>query len=166
MTKFKGDIIITDPCYIDRKIPSENPERPWDRRFLWDSRSFNIFTGGGLYKHGFTSYIWDSTLYGDWSCSTFLLKDSGTHKLIAEIGNSDVGECIGRFCADAGLVGVFLLDEVLKFNPDFDYHLTKDWTTTWIKDFDGQVEYLVGNKEDVHIKGIGNINFITSQTGF
>jgi hypothetical protein len=53
---------------------------------------------------------------------------------------------------------------VLKFNPDFNYHTEKDWTTTLIKDFDGDVEYIVDNDE-AYIKGIGNINFITRQTG-
>ena len=30
---------------------------------------------------------------------------------------------LGSFCADAGMATVFLLDEVLKHNPDFDYHI-------------------------------------------
>lgn len=32
---------------------------------------------------------------------------------------------IGGFCADAGMVAVFLLDEVLKYNPNFDYHINR-----------------------------------------
>lgn len=35
-------------------------------------------------------------------------------------------EKIGYFCADAGMVAVFLLDEVLKYNPDFDYHINRE----------------------------------------
>jgi hypothetical protein len=64
-------------------------------------------------------------------------------------------------------VGVFLLDEVLRFNPNFDYHLNKEWTTTLIKNFDGDIEYEVNEVDDYNvaqIRGKGNINFITSQT--
>lgn len=59
------------------------------------------------------------------------------------------------------MVAVFLLDEVLKYNPNFDYHINRLWTTTLIKDFDGEVEYYI---DDAHI--IGNVNFFTTQTGF
>lgn len=73
-------------------------------------------------------------------------------------------EKIGHFCADAGMVAVFLLDEVLKYNPDFDYHINREWTTTLIKDFDGEINYYVD--DDAHIIGVGNVNFFTTQTGF
>lgn len=79
-------------------------------------------------------YLCKSTLYGDWSCITF---------------NSDTKKPICKFCADAGLVAVFLLNEVLKYNSDFDYHIERPWTTTLIKDFDGDVEIKV-----VHTEGI------------
>ena len=48
-----------------------------------------------------------------------------------------------NFCADAGLVSVFLLDEILKYNPAFDYHINKKWTTALIKDFNGTVKFVV-----------------------
>lgn len=74
---------------------------------------------------------------------------------------------IGGFCADAGMVAVFLLDEVLKYNPNFDYHINRLWTTTLIKDFDGEVEYYIDDAEgEAHIIGTGNVNFFTTQTGF
>lgn len=117
------------------------------------------------------------TIYGDWSCTTF---------------NSDTGERIGRFCADAGLVSVFDLSEVLAYNPDFDYHTEREWTTTLIENFKGTVQFIViheegvykdttpyykeGEKwEDYQVQVIGhginkitggNINFIGKQTGF
>ena len=71
-----------------------------------------------------------------------------------------------KFCADAGLVAVFLLDEVLKYNPDFRYHINKPWTTTLIKDFDGEVKYYLDKDTSAHILGIGNVNFCTTQTGY
>jgi hypothetical protein len=85
---------------------------------------------------------------------------------------------------------VFLLDEVLKYNPDFDYHINNPWTTTLIKNFDGDItidvveyeseienpeydeededyqdEYITEKDEEVRVIGVGNINFYTTQTG-
>lgn len=126
---------------------------------------------------GVNHYMTRDTIYGDWSCTTY---------------NSDTGEEIGGFCADAGLVSVFLLEEILKYNPEFDYHTEKPWTTTLIKDFKGTVQFVVKRTEGVyedtteyHKKGdtwtvdnvevIGHgidkltgkpINFVGKQTGF
>lgn len=111
---------------------------------------------------GFNNYMVGNTIYGDWSCTTY---------------NSDTKEPIGSFCADGGLVGVFLLDEVLKYNPEFDNHIKCPWTTTLIKNFEGTVQFIVsqGEKEDdfnVSVIGHGTnkktgkpLNFFTAQTG-
>jgi hypothetical protein len=152
---FKGDIIITDPCYI---IKNYNPE--------WSFCEY----GDKMEVLGINTYLTSATLYGDWSCTTYKKENS---------------EVLGHFCADAGLVSVFLLEEVLKYNPFFNYHITKPHTTTLIKDFDGEVEICImsptmfkGDEvkifeddelEDddnfVSVIGTGNINFITRQTG-
>lgn len=141
--KFKGDIIITDPCYIIK-----------DHSDDWSKCNF----GDDMEELGIKNYLCRDTIYGDWSCTTF---------------NSDTKEKIGEFCADAGMVAVFLLDEVHKYNPDFDWYETKPWTTTLIKDFDGDVKidvvYSENDKyedESVRVIGVGNINFETRQTGF
>lgn len=81
---------------------------------------------------GIVHYMTRDTLYGDWSCTTF---------------DTDTKEAIGKFCADAGLVSVFLLDEVLKYNPYYKDHLKNKWTVTWIKDFKGTVEFVVKHIE-------------------
>jgi hypothetical protein len=138
--KFKGDVLITDPCYLIRESNQLTKDD-------WESCEYGL----NMEVLDFKNYICRDTIYGDWSCKTFV---------------SSKNE-IGQFCADSGMVGVFLLDEVLKYNPDFDYHLNKPWTTTWIKDFDGNVVFVVNEqKEKVKIKGVGNINFYTKQTGF
>ena len=74
--------------------------------------------------------------------------------------NLDTKEKIDEFCADAGLVSVFLLDEVLKYNPDYDWHITKQYTATVIKDFKGTVKFVVKyqdgyyeNETEYHRKG-------------
>lgn len=90
---------------------------------------------------GFKNCICRNTITGDWSCTTF---------------NSDTKEVIGHFCADAGMVGVFLLDEVLRYNPEFDYHIERPWTTTLIKDFDGEVEFEVAHIEGFYEEDIGS----------
>lgn len=150
--KFKGDIIITDPCYICK-------DDDWHR----------CNCGDNMEVLGINTYICRDTIYGDWSCTTF---------------NSDTGKDIGCFCADAGMVAVFLLDEVLKYNPGFDYHIERPWTTTLIKDFDGEVNFEVVHTEgeyeedseywnkgdmwendEVQVIGRGNINFVGKQTG-
>ncbi len=75
-------------------------------------------------------------------------------------------EKIGEFCADAGMVAVFKLDEILKYNPDFDYHINRPWTTTVIKDFVGKIScvhyYPTEDGEPrVAIAGEGNYNFFS-----
>ena len=111
--------------------------------------------GNWMERLGIRTYLCNSTHYGDWSCTTY---------------NTDNKEIIGQFCADSGLVGIFLLDEVLKYNPDFDYHLNRKHTTTWIKDFHGTVELHIecNNNEPakVNVVGKGSINFKSIQTGF
>lgn len=99
-----------------------------------------------------------------------LMKQYGEDSVQAKIYDDKIADAslniekIGYFCADAGMVAVFLLDEVLKYNPDFDYHINREWTTTLIKDFDGEINYYVD--DDAHIIGVGNVNFFTTQTGF
>lgn len=203
--RFKGDIIITDPCYIIKDVdtsdkpkwkdfhpyksiydyPDYNEETKDSKLFREDAKKLDeaykewrrehpddwgiCQYGNNMEALGIEHYICRDTMYGDWFCTTF---------------NSDTKEPIGKFCADAGLVAVFLLDEVLKYNPDFDYHIERPWTTTLIKDFDGEVNFEIVHTEGVYeedtswckkgekweddsvqVIGKGNINFIGKQTG-
>lgn len=113
--EFDGDIIITDPCYV---VSYEHGITDDD----WRTCDY----GDSMEKLGINHYMTRDTLYGDWSCTTF---------------NTDTEEEIGSFCADAGLVSVFALDEVLKYNPDYKY--IDDWSVTYIKDFKGTVQFIV-----------------------
>ena len=201
---FNGDIIITDPCYvIKEQDPEVDANRPkWDdfhtyshdyeypdydgtesktyieehNKFYkalteYDNEHEDDWTrsdfGSDMDTLGIHTYITKPTIYGDWSCRTF---------------NPYTGENYGEFCADAGLVSVFLLDEVLKYNPKFDYHFERQWTTTWIKNFSGSVQIVVEEEKHRHdefseyiVKVVGNghdtstgepITFITEQIGF
>jgi hypothetical protein len=159
--EFDGDIIITDPCYIMRE--RDNSSRPkwedymsltdyagmskeeleksgyfkdYDRlkeaEKKWEEEhpdDWNVCEyGDRMDKLGFTKYMTRDTLYGDWSCTTFDLSTK---------------QSIGSFCADAGLVSVFLLDDILKYNPDYKDHLDNSWCATWIKNFKGTVQFVV-----------------------
>ena len=185
---FKGDIIITDPCYIiNKKLEEQGKPKFKDyishedikdyddynehlmeskkyyeeyskyRKAMneWEMSAINFFDKTNGYDDfsilGFSSFLSHNTLYGDWSCTTF---------------NSNTKEVLGEFCADSGMVGVFLLDEVLKHNPSFNYHIERPWTTTLIKDFDGDIQFIKKDEQTLIVKGIGNINFETAQTGF
>lgn len=119
--EFDGNIIITDPCYI---IRAEHRGTKPITKDDWEACN----GGSNMETLGINHYMTRDTIYGDWSCTTF---------------NSDTNEVIGEFCADAGLVSVFLLDEVLKYNPDFNYHIERPWTTTLINDFKGTVQFVV-----------------------
>lgn len=175
-------IIITDPCYIIKN------DKDWD---LCDM-------GYHMESLGIINYIVESTQYGDWSCKTlkgddiedirkewndkyfkfwndynFLeLSNTEKSKLLDEFNTFskefNKNFCLGEFCADSGLVGVFILDEVLKYNPDFNYHITKPWTTTIIENFNGTVTITpveIESDYEVRVIGKGNVNFTTIQSG-
>ena len=140
---FCGDIIITDPCYL---IKDQDAEK------VWDNGLDSVIPGS----------IERSTIYGDWSCTTF---DAATKKPI------------GEFCADGGMVCVCDFSEVMKYNPDYNEFVTSPHTATIIKHFDGVVWFEIKHdaKYDdysVHVRGKGTniktgepIEFITKQTG-
>ena len=51
-------------------------------------------------------------------------------------------------------------------NPDIDEWIASyDWCVTTIPDFDGEANYYVDKQGSAHIVGVGNINFVTDQTG-
>lgn len=183
--KFKGTIVITDPCYLMK----DNTED-------WEKSGY----GQDLSVIGLTDYISEETLYGDWSCMTYKGTEEETSNLIIEwdrmyfefFNTYNFGglleedktilykkfeedkakfkevNTLGEFCADAGMVCVAYLDEVLKYNPEFTICLEKDGVVTVINEFDGDIDYIIegeGNESALHLVGIGNVNFFTSQSG-
>ena len=199
---FKGTIVITDPCYIIKKNPVECPnEKDFGLPASINSKPFKDYStpeelaykaaldkyfaesckyddwdkcdyGENMEALGIHNYITESTIYGDWGCTTYKITED-PYKVInnfieAQEKGEDYGiDCskLGNFCADAGLVSVFNLDEVRKYNPDIDEWIAShDWCVTTIPDFDGEVNYYVDKQDNAHIVGIGNINFFTTQT--
>ena len=56
--KFKGTIVITDPCYLDNRA---------DKLDLWEASDY----GENLSVFGCSQWISEGTIYGDWSCTTY-----------------------------------------------------------------------------------------------
>lgn len=209
---FKGTIVITDPCYIIKKNPIKYPDekdfglpasisnKPFKDystpeelaykdaldKYYEESRKYDDWDkcdwGENMEVLGIHNYISKSTIYGDWSCSTYQTEEEPKEFMesILRILNDNLeneedsedwipyeGEYIGEFCADAGLVGVFLLDEILAYNPEWKSWIEEHpWCATIIEDFEGEVEYYIDKvDEEAHIVGTGNINFYTAQTG-
>ena len=200
-------IIITDPCYIINEHEDKKPK--WkdypELAEISPGTKFSDYTpeqtiaykeyfkaydefnakyddwskcsyGENMEALGITNYICRDTIYGDWSCTTY---------------NTDTEEKLGKFCADAGLVAVFELDEVLKYNPDFSQRIkTHNWCVTVIENFTGNINFEIVHQKGVYTKddefesngiiyykegetwendeiqviGKGNINFFTTQT--
>lgn len=189
--KFKGTIIITDPCYIVKKCLEENPYPfPWTLDLIDSSnidKMIKQYTewrnehndwrkckyGSNMEALGISTYFTEDTIYRDWDCSTYKIAEDPYKVINNFVEAEEKGEdyridCfkLGDFCADAGLVSVFLLDEVRKYNTDIDKWITShSWCVTTIPDFDGEVNYYVDKNKEAHIIGIGNINFFTTQTG-
>lgn len=152
--KFNGTI-ITDPCYITDKFD---------------------YINNTMDSHEFTHYLMRNTIYGDWSCTTFRTNEDPKEmidkvmKAEASGKDDDIDLYrIGEFTADAGMVGVYLLEEVLKVNPKFsDFIKDKPYCVTVIDDFNGDVDIIVDDNFDtVHVVGVSNNgdNFYTLQTG-
>ena len=114
---FDGDILITDPCYF---IKDED----------WEKSSF----GSDIKQFGFTNYITQDTLFGDWTCVVF---------------DSHTGEDMGYFTADAGLVGIYLFDEVKRYNPKLNL---SHYTYTIINNFKGKIKFQMEEAKGVYTK--------------
>lgn len=119
-----GDIIITDPCYVIR-----------DKDEISDDDWRLCDYGNDMQKLGFEKYLSASTICGDWTCVTI---------------NSDTGEVMGTFCADAGMVGVFLFDDVLRYNPKFNTHIVCPQAVTVIRNFKGIVQIVIEYTEGLY----------------
>lgn len=187
--QFKGTIIITDPCYIIKKCTEKNPYPfPWTtiniespnigemiKQYTEWENMHDDWTkceyGYNMEALGISTYFTESTICGDWDCATYKIEENPYEVVNNFVEVSEKGEdygikysILGGFCADSGLVSVFNLDEVRKYNPGIDKWIAShDWCVTTIPDFEGDINYYVDKQDSAHIVGIGNINFFTDQ---
>lgn len=150
------------PTLIAEQEAYSQAKEKWNRENVTDWERCDY--GDNMEVLGINNYMTRNTIYGDWSCTVF---------------NSDTKESIGQFCADAGLVSVFSLDEVLKYNPDYTFD-ENGWSETVIRDFKGTVKFVVKKHrskkyENFYVEVVGKginkktgepINFVSKQTGF
>lgn len=163
---FEGDIIITDPQYIMRQYSVPQPERC----FYPDDES-----------HKAAMLDWEFTHPDHWAITNFgtNLEIIGLTKWLNQELSYEAGQytCfdstdnrIGRFCTDSGIIGIYLKDEVEKYNPDWRDYVTAPYKCTFIPRFNGTI-YIVNHNDndgigaDIRIVGRGNLNFYTKQTG-
>lgn len=132
-------IIITDPCYIIKN------DDDWDNCEYGDCMDV---------LEGITNYESSNTIYGDWGCTVY----EGNIEQ-----HSDNNKKLGKFCADAGMVAVLELDEVLKYNPDYDDPKKIPWVVTVIPNFTGEVT-IENINNSIHVIGKGSVDFYSIQT--
>ena len=101
-------LIITDPCYI-----SFNQD--WGTDFDWETSSIK--------NTKFTDYIWEYSGYGDGSPLVYTVPRKYNPEDFIQMLKDDEEipydiDDIGEFGMDSGCMGVFYLDETLKYHPD------------------------------------------------
>jgi hypothetical protein len=127
------DLIFTDPCYIAK-------DGDWGDSFDYEVE--------GIGYPGFTEYEWEDTGYGDGSPKVYSIPTYyNPNDFLTKVINADDEELeeledqkeyIGECGVDSGSFGVFLLDEVLKYNPKFLDSLPKNCYCI-IRNFTGTV---------------------------
>ena len=170
---FSGTIIITDPCYFAK-------DEDWG-----EDSNFDYVTSE-ISSPEFTKYVWVNTGIGDGTWKVIQMKDIlcqrdlEDHILkVQECFDSDISKVtnqlkleklfglrtpIGTVGVDSGSFGVFYLNEVLKYNPNFLADIDSSCYTI-IKDFTGLIDTMKIesniNSDLSVIMGIGNKSFYT-----
>lgn len=166
--KFKGTIVITDPCYVDENNRIGNCIN--ESTIYGDWSCFTYIGTAEQCKNKAKSW---EILYLDFfqrRNSADLSKEEKLNLLsIYESSKREYlkSNCYGEFCADSGRVGVYLMNDILEHYPwKREWIKQHPWRVTIIEDFDGEVEYVVDSDDSAHIVGNGNKPFWTSQSGF
>lgn len=133
------DIVITDPSYIVK------PE-DWKDSTYSETGDYGVF----LEKLGLHC-ITSKTLGEYWRCVIVKMYQEGDTLKTEEIG---------KFSTDVGLVGVFDLGEVVKYNPKFEDNI-KTHTPIVIRDFEGEVNICKLEKKGkpyISLNGVCKVN--------
>lgn len=136
-------IIITDPAYVFSKD--------------WDKNWTNLLN----------KYIYHSTLIGDVVSTFYNTKMQPNFQW-----NNPTYKKLGTCTADAGLIGVFPLNDVLEYNnKDFNQRYLNTKLVMQIDNFSGTVQIktifdIISYDIFFYVEGIGNIDFIGYATSF
>ena len=156
-----GDIIVTDPIYFVKEQQEQtdcewkgHKVAAWEGYTDWDECDY----GHQLNRLGIQHAISVDTEYGNWLCTVFSIRDNKEQP-------------VSHFTSDSGVVCVALLDEVLKYNPNFNATLNNPWIATYIPAFNGTIKIInvtgkSGLDADIRIYGTGSYPFYSKQTGF
>lgn len=164
--RFKGTIVITDPCYINESTS------PMSRDTIYGDWSCMVYPGNLADDEGKQKFNeWDEKYMAFWKEYNFGGKsDEEKQQMTEEFEtfrkNWKKEYTLGEFCADSGQVAVFEWDKLS--DKDQRWVLDHPWCATIIKDFFGDVEFVVKDKS-VHVVGTsedGEHNFYSLQSGF
>lgn len=167
---FKGTIIITDPLYFIKDEDLEKTNHGIDLEIIGLKTFLNEESTCGTY----TTY--DSVKFPkkliEWLIAAYNLKSKALVKygydsleydcytFYVDHLYEDLNE-IGEFFIDSGRVGVFLLEEIVNYNPSFKYE-TKHCI---IPNFDGEIEYYIDTQCNAHFISMDSY-ILTLQTGY
>ena len=159
--KIKGTIVITDPCYIKRAFPRMK------RNTIYGDWSCMVYTGD--MESNKLNGQWDEYYFKFFNEYNFSGKEPDEKKKMSEEFKEFKHKwlkdnCLGEFCADSGNVAIFSYDDLSL--DEIDWINSHPWCATVIEDFDGDVDFIVGDNDDVHVVGKGNIDFFSTQSGF
>lgn len=157
MREFNGTIVIVDP---------EKFAKPEDLGKKIDTGIARISP-----KLGFSNVFFAETGIGNCFLSFHRVSDVKEYykngaenfvkKTIADAFNEKIKPQDGQISSDSGTVGVFLLEEVEKYNPDSlrKYKCGSDFII--IKNYRGKIGYFRDKYGVIHYFGTGTTNFYT-----
>ncbi|MBP3732195.1 MAG: hypothetical protein J6I84_03005 [Bacilli bacterium] len=148
-------LIITDPCYIAK-------DDDWGKDFDYEENVINL--------PEFTEYEWSNTGFGDGSFKVYELNEGTDPEEWIEkwVETDDTGKedlesnakVLGEFCVDSGTFGVFILEEVFKYNPEFMKEVSSRCYCS-IYGYDGPSIMYSDNQDNNHLIFKGNKTIVT-----
>lgn len=165
---FKGNIVITDPCYLD----GINKHHSIERNTIYGDWSCMVYPGTmegnnkpnewqEFYMKFFNDYNFEEK--SDEEKRELSMNFNIFRKKWLEENN-----IYGEFCADSGMVCVCLYDDLNEKDKLFIKEHPR--CVTVIEDFNGDVDFVVNSESNgdkhLHVVGNGNKPFFTVQTMF
>lgn len=177
--RMDGDIIIVDPCYLDKPLDESTAPKLEDYCQYTDIKEYPDYRNrkSETYREeerkwheAYDAWVSENTV--DWDLvgvSPFGSMDCIVHETpgwdwdwSCKVCSGD--EELGSFCSYMGLAGIFLLDEVLAYNPEAVGKLKENpHFATIIRDFHGEVWFEREDDKTLILKGSGNLEFYTRQ---